>query len=309
MDFLSDFANVTFAGIKHVFDIPAIAFSFTVPWGDGVDITVKWYGILIAFGFVLAALFGGRIAYTWKMDLSKMVDVLIYGTFGGIIGARAYYVIFEWEYYSQNPSEIFQIWNGGLAIYGGIICGLIAAYLTCRFEKLSFYDLLDITGMSLLIGQGIGRWGNFANQEAFGTNTTLPWGMTSDKVALYIRSNQGLFAAKGFTMDPDIPVHPTFLYESLWCALGFVILYILCKKFRRFKGQIFLCYGIWYGLGRAIIEGFRTDSLYFGNTTLRVSQLLSIGIVAVFTAMLVYCSVKTKKNKSKIGEAADGKAH
>ncbi len=309
MDLFSDYANVIFTGIKHTFDVPAVAFSFTLPWGNGMEITVKMYGLLIAFGFTLAALFGGRMAYKWKMDLSKMVDVLIYGTFGGIFGARTYYVIFEWDYYSEHLSEIFQIWNGGLAIYGGIIGGLIAAYLTCRFEKLDFFKLLDLAGMSLLIGQGIGRWGNFTNQEAFGNNTTLPWGMTSDKVVSYINANQAMFSAKGIAVDADVPVHPTFLYESLWCALGFMILYFICKKFKKFDGQIFLCYGVWYGLGRAIIEGFRTDSLYIGETSLRVSQLLSIGIVAVFAALLIYFSIRTKKANAKKQEAADGETN
>ena len=295
MDFLSDYTAVTFAGLDKVFEVPSIAFSFTLPFGDGGLIQVRWYGLLIAFGFTLAALFGGRMAYVRKMNLSKMVDVLIYGTFGGIIGARAYYVIFRWDYYSACPEEIFQIWRGGLAIYGCIIGGLLAAYITCRLEKMSFTRLLDLAGMSLLIGQGIGRWGNFANQEAFGTNTTLPWGMTSAKVQAYINSNSAFFEQNGITMDPDIPVHPTFLYESLWCALGFLVLYIIAKKFQKFDGQIFLLYGIWYGTGRAVIEGFRTDSLYVGSTTLRVSQLLSVLIVAAFAALLAVSFVRWKR--------------
>ena len=298
MDFFSDYTAVTFAGLDKIFEVSAVAFSFNMPFGNGGLVQVRWYGIIIALGFTLAALFGGRMAYVRKMNLSKMVDVLIYGTFGGIVGARAYYVIFRWDYYSACPEEIFQIWRGGLAIYGGIIGGLAAAYITCRLEKMSFARLLDLAGMSLLIGQGIGRWGNFTNQEAFGTNTTLPWGMTSPKVQAYINNNSAFFEQNGITMDPDIPVHPTFLYESLWCALGFILLYLIAKKFQKFDGQIFLCYGIWYGTGRAIIEGFRTDSLYVGDTTIRASQLLSVLIVAVFAALLALSFARWKKKGS-----------
>lgn len=304
MSFLSDFTQVTFAGLDKVFEVPSVAFEFTLPFGSGDPVQIKWYGIIIAFGFLLAALFGGRQAYVQKMDLSKMVDVLIYGTFAGIIGARAYYVISEWDYYSVHVPEIFQIWNGGLAIYGGIIGGIFAAYITCRVEKLSFTKLLDLAGMSLLIGQGIGRWGNFMNQEAFGTNTTLPWGMYSPKIASYIARNQSFFAEKGITMDSSLPVHPTFLYESLWCLIGFGILFLIFKKFRKFDGQIFLCYGIWYGTGRALIEGLRTDSLYIWNTTIRVSQALSACVVLVCAVLLCVFLIKAAKNKAAGGGGA-----
>ena len=154
---------VKFAGIAKEFSVSnTLDLGFT---------TVRWYGVIIAFGFLLAVLFGGRIAYKWKINLDKMIDVLLYGTIGGILGARLYYVAFKWDYYSQNLSEIFKIWHGGLAIYGGIIGGLLAAFIVCKVEKLNFYNLLDMASMSLLIGQGIGRWGNYANQEAFGSIT------------------------------------------------------------------------------------------------------------------------------------------
>lgn len=292
-----DTAIVYFTGIDRGFTVSSILAQFNL---FGHDITIRWYGAIIAFGFLLAVLFGGRMAYKWKMSLDKMIDVLIYGTISAIIGARLYYCIFEWDRYKDNPMEIFAIWNGGLAIYGGIIGGIIAAFIVCKIRKLSFYNLLDIAGMSLLIGQGIGRWGNFANQEAFGTNTDLPWGMWSKKTALYIMNNQDVFAEKGITMDPDLPVHPTFLYESIWCILGFFVLLLITKKFRCFSGQTFLCYGLWYGMGRTIIEGFRTDSLYIGDTTLRASQLLSLTIVAVCLVALIVLTVKYKKNPQPI---------
>ncbi len=303
MEWFADFARVTFGGIDSVFDVSSVFCEFNI--GDKF-FQIKWYGVIIAFGFTLAALFGGRIAYTWRINLSKMVDVLIYGTFGGIIGARAYYVIFQWDYYSQNPAEIFQIWNGGLAIYGGIIGGILAAFITCKLEKLNFYNLLDMVGMSLLIGQGIGRWGNYANQEAFGTFTNGNFGMMSKKVAAYIASHPDKFGLEGVTdvstyiEENNLFVHPTFFYEFVWCMLGFLVLYITLKKFRKFSGQLFLSYGIWYGLGRTFIEGLRTDSLYVAGTNLRVSQVLSICIVIVCAVVLVAMLIKVRKHPVKI---------
>lgn len=292
-----DSAVVYFTGIDRGFTVSSILAQFNL---FGNDITIRWYGAIIAFGFLLAVLFGGRMAYKWKMSLDKMIDVLIYGTIFAVIGARLYYCIFEWDRYKDNPLEIFAVWHGGLAIYGGIIGGIIAAFVVCKVRKLNFYNLLDIAGMSLLIGQGIGRWGNFANQEAFGTNTDLPWGMWSKKTAQYVMQNQDVFAQKGIEMDPNLPVHPTFLYESIWCILGFFILLFITKKLRKFSGQTFLCYGIWYGLGRMIIEGFRTDSLYVGDTTIRASQLLSFAIVLVCLVSLIALMIKYKKNPQPI---------
>lgn len=294
MKWLTGYTEVLFPGLGWEFDVYDTLVE--IPFGDNV-ISIKFYGAIIAFGFTLAVLFGGRKAYVWKMSIDKMLDVLIWGTIGGIVGARAYYVIFEWDYFKNHPDEIIQIWNGGLAIYGGIIGALIAAYFVCKKVDLSFLKLLDLAGMSLLIGQGIGRWGNYTNQEAFGTNTTLPWGMTSDKVVAYINSHQAEFAQNGIEMNPDLPVHPTFLYESLWCLLGFLILFIVCQKFHKFDGQLFLGYGIIYGVERAIVEGLRTDSLYIGDTNLRVSQVLSMGIAAVCIVITIYKFVKLNKEK------------
>ncbi len=298
-----DSVAVKFAGLERTFDVAKTLVEFQL---FGNTISIKWYGAIIAFGFTLAVLFGGRTAYKWRINLDKMVDILIYGTFCGIIGARLYYVAFEWDYYSRHLGEIIQIWNGGLAIYGGIIGGLIGAFITCKVEKINFWNLLDMAGMSLLIGQGIGRWGNFANQEAFGTFTDKPWGMMSDTVVAYIQNHPSSFGLDGMTSaeiakhiaDNDLYVHPTFLYESIWCLTGFFVLFIILKKFRKFSGQLFLTYGLWYGLERAVVEGMRTDSLYIGNTNLRVSQLISICLVAVcFTALTVLLIKYTKNPK------------
>jgi phosphatidylglycerol:prolipoprotein diacylglycerol transferase len=294
MRFLSDYCEVHFPALGLSLDV--YENFLEIPFG-GDTITVKFYGVIIAFGFILAALFGGRKAYVWKMSLDSMVDVLIYGIIGAVIGARLYYVAFQWDAYKDNLLSIFKIWEGGLAIYGGIIGGLITAYFVAKKTKLPFLKLLDLIGMALPIGQGIGRWGNFTNQEAFGINTTSLFGMTSDKIVDYINSHQQEFTANGIEMNPDLPVHPTFLYESVWCLLGFLVLYIVCQKFHKFDGQLILGYGIIYGLERTVVEGLRIDSLYIGDTNLRVSQLVSLALVIVCTAITIYKFAKLNKEK------------
>ena len=296
MRFLTDYCEVHFPELGLSLDV--YENFLEIPFG-GDTITIKFYGVIIAFGFILAALFGGRKAYVWKMSLDHMVDVLIYGIIGAVVGARLYYVAFQWDEYKDNLLSIFKIWEGGLAIYGGIIGGIITAYFVCRKTGLPFLKLLDLIGMALPIGQGIGRWGNFTNQEAFGVNTTSLFGMTSDKIVDYINSHQQEFAEYGIEMNPDLPVHPTFLYESVWCLLGFVILYIVCQKFHKFDGQLILGYGIIYGLERTVVEGLRIDSLYIANTNLRVSQLVSLVLVIVCAAITIYKFVKLSKEKKK----------
>lgn len=294
MRFLSDYCEVHFPELGLSLDV--YENFLEIPFG-GDTITVKFYGVIIAFGFILAALFGGRKAYVWKMSLDHMVDVLIYGIIGAVIGARLYYVAFQWDFYKDNLLSIFKIWEGGLAIYGGIIGGIITAYFVCKKTGLPFLKLLDLIGMALPIGQGIGRWGNFTNQEAFGINTTSLFGMTSDKIVDYINSHQQEFAEYGIEMNPDLPVHPTFLYESVWCLLGFLILYIVCQKFHKFDGQLILGYGIIYGLERTVVEGLRIDSLYIGDTNLRVSQVVSLVLVIVCTVITIYKFAKLNKEK------------
>ncbi len=288
---MSDYTKVFFDGLGFSVDIPSVAFTIF-----GYD--VHWYGIIIAFGFTLAVLYGGRMAYKWKMSLDGMTDVLIWGTLFGIVGARAYYVAFEWEYYSQHLSEIPAIWNGGIAIYGGIIGALIGAAIGCKIGKIEFLNLLDLGSLGLLIGQGIGRWGNFFNQEAFGANTdTALFRMWSEKIQYTLEASQATLAEKGMAVDPFTPVHPTFLYESVWCLLSFVILHIIVTKHRKFKGEIFMLYGILYGAERMIVEGLRTDSLYVGDTSIRASQLLSAIIVVVALVFFITFMAKYLKDK------------
>lgn len=286
---MSNYTRVYFEGLGIDFDLPSVAFTIF-----GHDI--NFYGIIIAFGFMLAVIYGGRKAYKWKMSLDGMTDVLIWGTIFGIICARLYYVAFKWSYYKDHLAEIPQIWNGGIAIYGGIIGALIGAAIGCKTGKINFPNLLDLGALGLLIGQGIGRWGNFFNQEAFGTNTTTaPFRMWSQKIHDTLEASSQLLEQKGMEVNPDLPVHPTFLYESVWCILGFFILDYIVRRHRKFKGEVFMLYGIWYAAERAVVEGLRTDSLYIGDTTLRVSQLLSIIIFTVFLAAFIVCCVKYKK--------------
>ena len=214
--------------------------------------TFYWYGVIIAVGFILAMLYCARHCRRCGIEPDTLYDFLIWMIPLAIIGARLYYVIFQWSDYRDHPIDALKIWEGGLAIYGGVIAGLLTGIIWCRKKKIPFGAMADVCAPGLLIGQCIGRWGNFVNGEAHGGPTTLPWGMTIDGQSM---------------------VHPTFLYESLWNLAGFVLLHFYSKK-RRFKGEIALLYAAWYGAGRAWIEGLRTDSLYIGSV--RVSQLLAI---------------------------------
>ena len=261
--------------MEHLISFPALGLEFTLNRVAcnvfGKDI--YWFGIIICVGFVLAALYVNARVKEFGVTSDNLVDCLIICVPTGIVCARIYYVIFEWGYYSQHPSEIIAIWNGGIAIYGAVIGVLIALLVYSRVKKLPFATLCDLAALGLLIGQCIGRWGNFVNGEAHGGETALPWGMS---------------------IDGADPVHPTFLYESVWNLVGFIGLHFYSKK-RKFRGEIALLYVAWYGLGRAWIEGLRTDSLYLG--TLRVSQVLAALSCIAAVAVLVrqYRRIKVRQ--------------
>ena len=281
-----DKVQVIFEGLGLSFHVSPTAFG-----------SVAKYGLIIAIGYAIAVVMGGMRAYKWRMSIDHMLDIAIWGTVAGIIGARLYYVFSMWDYYKDHVGEIFQIWKGGLAIYGGLIAALIAALVVCLVTKLSITNLLDLCGMSFLLAQGIGRWGNFFNQEAFGTNTTTAlFRMYSEKTRDYLLSVQADLAAKGVTVYPDQPVHPTFLYESTLCILGFIICRIICNKYRKFRGEIFAFYLVWYGAVRFFIEGMRTDSLYIGHTNIRISQVVSLVMVAAGIVWLIAGFVYAKKH-------------
>ncbi len=233
---------------------------------------IAWYGVIIATGFLLAFLYAMASCKKFRIDQDRFVDVVMIGIIFGVIGARLYYVMFDSsDQYLKNPVSILYIWNGGLGIYGGMIGGLLFGALMAKFRKLSVPAVLDLASLSFLIGQSIGRWGNFINQEAFGRGTELPWRMVSE--------NTELVSASG--------VHPCFLYESVWCLLGFVLLHIVSRKYRRYDGQVFLLYLLWYGVGRFFIEGLRTDSLITPVIPLRVSQVVAAAAVIVSAVLLI----------------------
>lgn len=251
-------------------------------------VSIAWYGIIIACGMILAIIFGLSQMKKYGIDPDRATDVIIGGIIGGVVGARAYYVLMNWDTYSKDLKTIFQTRNGGLAIYGGIIGALLVGVIMCRIRKVKILPLFDVASMGFLIGQGIGRWGNFFNHEAFGSNTDLPWGMTSGRIQQWITENSE-YGSLVEGMTPDRAVHPCFLYESIWCLTGFVVLFLISKR-RKFDGQIFLSYILWYGIGRSVIEGLRTDSLMLGN--IRISQLLAI--VSALTAFILLCVIGSK---------------
>ena len=263
---------------------PKLGWEFPVSSGVefslfGMELSIKWYGVIIALGFLLAVIYGLRRAKAFDIDPDRMIDVVLVCTVLGFVGARLYYVLFssaaEREAFFADPITILYIWKGGIGIYGGLIGAFTSGILMCRLRRVPLPAMLDLSALGFLIGQGIGRWGNFFNQEAFGGNTTLPWGMTGNLIAAG-RNGEGF--------DPSLPVHPTFLYESLWCLLGFVLLHILSKKAYKFKGQIFSLYLMWYGIGRFFIELLRTDSLMLGNMKVScfVAVLAALGGLMLF---------------------------
>lgn len=257
--------NVQFPKLGLDFDISPIAFSIG-------SYHIYWYGIIIASGLLLAVGYAMKTAPRYNVNASKLINCVLVGIITGIVGARLYFCFFQWDYYSKNPVEILHINNGGLAIYGGIIGSMIGGLIIVKIQKMKVMPVLDIAMISFLIGQGIGRWGNFMNQEAFGTPTDLPWGMMSE----------------GTNM---VAVHPCFLYESIWCLLGFALLHFYGKYKQKYAGQIFYMYLVWYGFERMIVEGLRTDSLYlpfspFGFD-IRVSQLLSLLIFLIGIILLI----------------------
>ncbi|NLK70249.1 MAG: prolipoprotein diacylglyceryl transferase [Clostridiales bacterium] len=283
-----DYNQIVFP--KLGIDITINSDAFTI-----FGLTVKWYGIIIAFGIVLAMLYGFSQMKKFGLDADRAIDCIFAGMIGGIIGARLYFVIIEWENYKGDFKSIFNIRNGGLAIYGGIIGAVLAAALVAKWRKVKLLPLLDIAGMGFLIGQGIGRWGNFTNHEAFGYNTDSIFGMSSGKIQEQIyymtASLNPTDTSKNAELVASLPVHPCFLYESVWCLLGFALFAWFSKR-RKYDGQLFLMYAGWYGLGRFFIEGLRTDSLMVGN--LRVSQVLAAICVITSAILLIVIGQKVK---------------
>ena len=262
------------------------------------NLDIYWYGVIIAVGFGLGLWVYLSHNRTCGIHPDEGLDIILWAMVGAIVGARAYYVAFQWDNYKDNLKEIFNLRGGGLAIYGGIIGALIVAFIVCRIKKLPMLPVADAAFPGVMLGQAIGRWGNFFNMEAFGTNTdTALFRMWSVKIRDTLAASSADLAAKGVTVDPEVPVHPTFLYESLWCVLGFLILNYIVHKHRSFKGEIFVLYGVWYGVERMVVEGMRTDSLYIGSTSIRVSQVLSAVIAVVALVYFIVVMVKKKQGR------------
>ena len=257
------------------FNIDRVA--FTIPIGKGYPI--YWYAIIIVAGLLLAMAYGFKRAPKFGIDKDAMFDVVLYSFIGAIIGARAYYLIFDGKPLT-SVKEIFALRDGGLAIYGGVIAAFVVGFILCKIKKVNVLAMFDIAALGFLIGQGIGRWGNFVNQEAYGTLTESIFGMTGSRIG-------------------KLPVHPCFLYESFFCLLGFVILHFISRK-RQFDGQIISLYMIWYGVVRFFIEGLRTDSLYIG--VLRVSQIVAFLSAVAGIALYVILFLRKKKAATENGE-------
>ena len=243
---------------------------------------IYWYGIIIAVGFLLAVIYAMRRAPSFGLNEDNILDMLFVAVPLAIVCARLYYCIFYWDLYRDNPIAILYVWEGGLAIYGGVIGAVIGVAIFCRVKKLPIGPLLDVGSLGLLIGQMIGRWGNFMNREAHGAITDGFFKM-------------GIADAAGNVTY----YQPTFLYESVWNLVGFAALHFYSKR-RKFDGEVFLLYLAWYGLGRAWIEGLRTDSLYLFNTGIRVSQLLAALSCVAAIAVLVYVRVVRKPQPEKL---------
>lgn len=243
------------------------------------NISVKWYGVIIASAVVIALLLALSEANKRKMDKEIIVDLLIWAIPISIISARIYYVIFEWDFYKNNLGEIVKIWHGGIAIYGALIGAVLTAVIFSRIKKISFWQLADVIAPSLIIAQAIGRWGNFMNQEAHGAETTRTF-LENLHLPEFIINQMYIDGAY---------YQPTFLYEILWNVIGFIILLVIRRtKIRR--GELFLSYVIWYSFGRFFIEGMRTDSLMWGD--FRVSQVLSVLLIILSIGIIVYRRLK-----------------
>ncbi len=270
--------HITIFGIKLTIDPVA----FTIPIGGGFN--VHWYGIIIALGFMLAVIYAIKNAPRFKINTDHMLDVIIFTTPVAIFCARAYYIIFDPSGQSSFKEFFGPDGLSGIGIYGGVIGAFGFGALMCRFKRINILDMFDLTAISFLIGQGIGRWGNFINQEAFGSATGSSWfGMTSENVVHE-------FTKKG--LEPTALAHPCFLYESIWCIAGFFVLNHFAKK-RKFSGEITLLYCAWYGFERAIVENLRMDSLMLGN--FRVSVLVAIitCVAAIVTLIVIRKKQKT----------------
>ncbi|MCH4153398.1 MAG: prolipoprotein diacylglyceryl transferase [Mageeibacillus sp.] len=264
---------VSFPGLGITVDVNPVAFTIG-------SFKIYWYGVLIALAMILCIVIAVKNSKAHNFPDSLVYDIMLVALPCAIVGARAYYVLCNWGYYSADMSRIIDTRSGGLAVYGGIIGAFLGVFIMCLIRKIPFTALVDYCIVYVPLGQAIGRWGNFFNQEAFGTTTHLPWGMTSATVQSYLTLNDP-------TLIATQPVHPTFLYESVADLIIFFVL-ICVRKRSRHAFETSAVYFCLYGIIRFMIEGLRTDSLYIGSTGIRISQALSLLLVI---ASLVYIAI------------------
>ncbi len=250
-----------------------------------LNIDIHWYGIIIVFGILLTPIFAKFRLKHVGLTMDDVLDLLIFCLPAALLGCRVYYCLFDnFDYYIKNPLKIITgITDGGLAFYGGLIGAMLVGFLVMKVKKKPFFDATDLAMPMFLLAQGIGRWGNFVNGEAHGTATDLPWGMVVDAI------NSG-------NSTNGIAVHPCFLYESISCLIGFAVLYFVIFPRRKFRGELTACYMVWYGLERFFVEGLRTDSLYAGVGSLRISQGLSLVLLIGGIAWLIFGFIYSRKH-------------
>ncbi|AUG73225.1 prolipoprotein diacylglyceryl transferase [Staphylococcus aureus] len=242
-------------------------------------LSVRWYGIIIAVGMLLGYFVAQRALVKAGLHKDTLVDIIFYSALFGFIAARIYFVIFQWPYYAENPGEIIKIWHGGIAIHGGLIGGFIAGVIVCKVKNLNPFQIGDIVAPSIILAQGIGRWGNFMNHEAHGGPVSR---------AFLEQLHLPNFIIENMYINGQY-YHPTFLYESIWDVAGFIILVNIRKHLK--LGETFFLYLIWYSIGRFFIEGLRTDSLML-TSNIRVAQLVSILLILISISLIVYRRIK-----------------
>ncbi|MBR2739778.1 MAG: prolipoprotein diacylglyceryl transferase [Oscillospiraceae bacterium] len=280
-------SHVSFPGLGLEFDINRVAFTVA-------GFEIYWYGVLIALGMFIGVIIGQKNAKRFGIDEDKLYDVIIWGAIGALFGGRSFYVLFSDDYKVTSIRQFLNLREGGTAFYGILTGALVTAFIVCLINKTKFLCVLDDIALGFLIGQGLGRWGNFFNQELFGTNTDLPWGMYSDTIARYISRNADRLLNDHGIVLTDGPVHPTFIYESIWCFIGVAVICYFIKR-RKFDGEIFLRYLVWNGIGRAFCESLRTDALFLGK--IRISQAVCV-TYAVVSAVLLFVITRKIRNSS-----------
>ncbi|MDD9503037.1 prolipoprotein diacylglyceryl transferase [Staphylococcus aureus] len=257
-----------------------IVFSYIDPVAFNLGpLSVRWYGIIIAVGILLGYFVAQRALVKAGLHKDTLVDIIFYSALFGFIAARIYFVIFQWPYYVENPSEIIKIWHGGIAIHGGLIGGFIAGVIVCKVKNLNPFQIGDIVAPSIILAQGIGRWGNFMNHEAHGGPVSR---------AFLEKLHLPNFIIENMYINGQY-YHPTFLYESIWDVAGFIILVNIRKHLK--LGETFFLYLTWYSIGRFFIEGLRTDSLML-TSNIRVAQLVSILLILISISLIVYRRIK-----------------